>query len=243
MSFVSFGKTRHRSVLVAAIVALGALALLLAITGGELYSQDEPVTEIAADSYQFVGRIDQNGPEFTAYGYVYNMDGVAPTDLFSDGDPINSSEATAHFTYYASADLTSRGVITDATRAIFALDSVGEIVFYYHETPSASFEDPGSFMQGTAVTTATARLQDILTVQAPNRGLANGNGEFSVLSADAFTFDGNTVRLGRPGKSYRVSTLGDAVRTDPNIPQSSVLLAGDAIHIPFWEQFLPVTIE
>lgn len=243
MSFVSFGKTRKRSVLVAAIVAVGVLALLLAVTGEKLYSQDEPVSEVAANGYQFVGRIDQDGPEFTAYGYIYDTDGVAPADLFSDGDPINSSESTAHFTYYASASLTSRGVITDATRAIFALDSVGEIVYYYHETPSASFADPDSFTEGTPVTTATVRLQDILTVQAPNRGLAKGTGEISVLSADSFTFDGETVRFGRPGKSYRVSTFGDAVRTDPDIPLSSVLLAGDATHIPFWQQFLPVTID
>ena len=222
------------------IAALALAILLLLFTGQKLYSQGEAVTEIGSGTYQFVGRIDQEGLDFTSYGYVYDIEGVAPQALFSDADAVNASEATAHFTYYATAELTARAVITDSARAIFPLDSVGEITYYYQDSPSASFDDPQSFMQGTAVTTATVRMQDILTVQAPNRGLAVGNGVFSVMSAQPFTFAGETVRFGRQGKSYRISTMGDAVRTDPLIPESSVLLAGDAASVPFWQSFLPV---
>lgn len=222
-----------------AIAALGLAVLLLLVTGQELHSQGEAVTEIAADSYQFVGRIDQVGLDFTAYGYVYDIEGVAPEELFSDADAVNASEATARFTYYATAELTARAVITDSERAIFPLDSVGEITYYYQASPSASFDDPQSFSQGTPVTSATIRMQDILTVQAPNRGLAVGNGELSVSSAEPFTFGAETVRFGQPGKSYRISTMGDAIRTDPVTPESSVLLAGDAASTTFWQRFLP----
>lgn len=240
---IPFGVTRFRRLLWIGIAALGLPLLLLIGTGRELHSQGNTVTEIASDSFQFVGRIDQDGVDFVAYGYVYDIEGIDPQELFSDSDPINSSEETAHFTYYASAQLTSRAVLTDSVRAIFTLDSVGDITYYYQDSPAASFDDPQSFAQGTAVTTATVRLQDVLTVQAPNRGLAAGNGEISVSSAEPFTFGTETVRFGRQGRSYRVSTLGDAVRTDPDIPQSSVLLAGDAASFTFWQNFLPITEE
>lgn len=221
------------------LIVLAPILLLLA-TGQELHSQENEVTEISADNFQFAGRIDQDGLDFTGYGFIYDIEGIAPQELFSDSDAINGSEETAHFTYYATANLTSRAVVTDTERGIFALDSVGEITYYYQHSPSADFDDPDSFTEGTAVTTATISLQDILTVQAPNRGLAMSQGEITVLTAETFTFGADTVRFGRPDKTYRVSTTGDAVRTDPLIPQSSVLLAGDAAHIPFWQSFLPV---
>ncbi len=234
-----FGNISLRRLFWVGVIVLIPLLLLLA-GGQELHSQENQVAEIASENFQFAGRIDQDGAEFTAYGYLYDVEGIAPQELFSDSDPVNGSEETAHFTYHATANLTSRAVVTDAVRAIFALDSVGEITYYYQDSPAASFDDPDSFAQGTAVTTATISLQDILTVQAPNRGLAEGQGEITVLSTEPFTFDAETVQFGRPNKTYRVSTFGDAVRTEPTIPQSSVLLAGDAAHIPFWQSFLPV---
>lgn len=234
---------QSRRLLWVGIAALAVIVLLLVFTGQELYSQGESVSEIGSGSYQFVGRIDQEGINFTAYGYVYDIEGVAPEELFSDSDAVNASESTAHFTYYATAELTSRAVITDTNRAIFPLNSVGEITYYYQDSPSASFSDPQSFIQGTAVTTATIRMQDVLTVQAPNRGLAIGTGELSVSSTEPFTFGEDLVRFARPGKSYRISTMGDAIRTDPVTPESSVLLAGDAASAPFWQNFLPVIDE
>lgn len=240
---VPFGITHFRRLLWVGIAALVLPLLLLVATGQELHSQEESVTEISSDSHQFVGRIDQDGFDFVGYGYVYDIEGVAPDELFSDSNPLDTSETTAHFTYYASTELTSRAVVTDAVRSIFALDSVGEITYYYQESPAASFDDPQSFTQGTAVMTATIRLQDILTVQGPDRGLAVGNGEMSIVSTEPFTFGGETVRFGQSGKSYQISTQGDAVRTDANIPQSSVLLAGDATSVTWWQNFLPTVVE
>lgn len=237
MSTTKVGLIRIRRMFWVSVVTFGLLVLLSAATAQELRSQGTTVTEIGSGMYQFVGRIDQYGTQFTAYGYVYDIQGVSPDQLFSY--PSNPSETTAHFTYFATAMLSSRAVLTDAVRSIFALDSVGEITYHYQSSPSASFDDPQSFANGTAVTTATLQLQDILTVQGPNRGLANGSGEFAVLAADPFTFGSETVRFGHAGKVYRVSTFGDAVRTDSLIPQSSVLLAGNAVDLAMWQTFLP----
>jgi hypothetical protein len=237
MSTAHFVGIRVRRLLWVGIAVLGLLILLAAATAQPLSSQGYSLAEIGLDDYQFVGRIDQDGTEFIGYGYLYDVQGIPPTELFSN--PLNVSEATAHLTYYATATLSARAVITDAVRAIFALDSVGEVTYYYQSYPSASFDNPQSFAYGTAVTTAAVRFQDILSVQAPNRGRSVGNGEFAVTTAEAFSLGGEMVRFGRVGRVYQVSTLGDAVRTDPVIPQSSVLLAGNAVHSGFLQTFLP----
>ena len=223
---------RLRKPLRLGLITLGVLVLLSAATARQLQSQGNSVTEIGSGNYQFVGRIDQVGTQFTAYGYLYDIQGLSPHEVFED--PSNPAETTAHFTYYATATLSSRAVLADAVRSLFALDSVGEITFYYQATPEANFADPESFTNGAAVTTATVQLQDILTVTAPNRGLANGSGEFKVVTAAQFELGDETVRFGRPGNSWRVSTFGDAVRTDAIIPESSVLLAGDAFDSSAW---------
>jgi hypothetical protein len=129
--------------------------------------------------------------------------------------------------------------VTDAVRSIFALDSVGEITYYYQETPSASFDYPQSFASGTAVTSSSLHFQDVLSVQGPNHGLAVGNGEFTVLKAEPFTLGGESVRFGLAGKTYQVSTWGDAIRSDAIIPESSVLLAGSAVAPGGQQVYLP----
>ena len=225
---------RSRRILGAFVITL----VLVAIMGQTLYSQGSTAREVGTDKYQYAGRIDQDGLEFTGYGYIYDLQGLAPTALFSG--PYNPSEATAYFTYYATASLTSRAVVTDAVRGIFALDSVGEITFYYQSSPSADFGNPESFANGTPIATATIGFQDILSVQEPNRGLSIGNGQFSTWTSEPFTFGAETLRFGHPGTVYQISTFGDALRTDPTIPQSSVLLAGNARRLNFLQQvFLP----
>jgi len=225
---------RSRRIIGAFVIALG----LVVIMGQTLYSQGSTAREVGTDTYQYAGRIDQDGPEFIGYGYIYDMQGLAPTALFSD--PYSPSEATAYFTYYATATLTSRAVVTDTVRGIFALDSVGEITFYYQSSPSAAFDSPESFANGTPIATAAMNFQDILSVQEPNRGISTGNGEFSMWTSEPFTFGAETLRFGHPGIVYQISSFGDALRTDPIIPQSSVLLAGNARRLSFLQQvFMP----
>jgi hypothetical protein len=226
-----------RKVLLSAGMTLALVSLLLIAASQTLSSKEVTVTGIGMGSYQFAGRIDQDGLAFVGYGYLYDVQGIAPQALFSD--PLNPSESTAYLTYYATATLSSRAVVTDSTRGIFALDSVGEITYYHQATPTASFDNPASFAYGTPVTTATVRFQDVLSVQGANRGLAAGNGEFAMLTAEEFTLGGQTVRLGLPGRAYQVSTWGDAVRTEAVIPQSSVLLAGSAVASPTRQTYLP----
>ena len=233
---------RFRKLLVMGAVAIGLVALLLVASGQQVSTQATTGTEIGvggpgANAYQYAGHIDQDGASFTGYGYVYDVEGLSTTELFTD--PINTSPATAHITYYATATLTSRAVVTDATRAIFALDSVGQITFYYQSAPTADWPSPSSFANGTPIATASISFQDILNVQAPNRGISVGNGEFTVETVTPFDFDGNTLVFTRPGLTYRIFTTGEGLRTDALIPQSSVLLAGNAVTPGLWQMYLP----
>ena len=239
---IRIGMVDFRRLVGVGVLALALLALLLAATGWQLSSQDNGAREVGVgvpgtSGYRFAGRIDQEGAAFTGYGYLYDVQGLNPNELFAD--PINTSETTAHFTYYATATLTARAVVTDAVRGIFALDSVGLITFYYHLTPTASFDDPLSFAAGTPIATASLRFQDILNVQSPNRGVAEGHGEFATQTAEPFTFGNETLRFGQVGLVHRVSTFGEGLRTNPVIPRSSVLLAGDAVNTGFRQTFMP----
>jgi hypothetical protein len=173
--------------------------------------------------YEFVGRVDQNGFAFTGYGYVSYLRGLNNDQIFSN--PLSPSEGTAHFTYYATATLTSRAVIS----SVFALDSAGPITFYYQATPSADFNNPQSFAAGTPIATGVIRYQNILSVQAPNQGVSTGIGEFVQETAYPFTLGGGTYQFGQPGLVERMTTFGEATRLDALIPKSFVVLAGNAV--------------
>jgi hypothetical protein len=176
------------------------------------------------NAFEFIGRIDQNGADFTGYGYLTQIKDLSYAQIYTN--PAAASEDTARFTYVATATLTSRAVLTD----VFTIDSQGTITFYFNESPpDRSFDNSASFASGTPIATASIRYQDILLVQAPNKGLASGVSEATQLDATAFTLDGQSYQFGYPDLLYRYSTIGNGTRVDPGPPISYVLLAGNAV--------------
>jgi hypothetical protein len=121
-----------------------------------------------------VGRVDQDGANFIGYGYMNYISGLASSQVFSD--PINHTDTTAHFTYYATATLTARSVIS----GVFTLDTAGVLAIYYNPAPQATFKNPASFAAGTLIAQYTLRNQDILNVQGPNLGIATGFGDLEI---------------------------------------------------------------
>lgn len=226
------GALSLNKLLLTATLAAGLFTLLFVATNWPLLSKSDSVTEVEVsipevNGYEFIGRIDQNGADFTGYGYLYSIDGLEAMDLFSN--PLLGDETTARFTYYATATLSARAILTDADRGIFALDSVGTISFYYQPTPSATFSNPLSFAGGTQIAVAEMRYQDILNVQGPNRGIAVGNGEFTIVSSTPFSIGAESYVFGSPGQIHYVSTFGEGRRTNAVVPISSVLMAGNAV--------------
>lgn len=192
------------------------------------------------NAVEYVGRVDQDGGNFTSYGYLTHISGLTDTLLFSGTFPL-VNETNARFTFYTTATLTSRYVIS----SVFVVDSVGTTVYYYNPSGGAHFGDPASFAIGQPIVTATVRAQNILNVQAPNVGVSTNFGEFTQMGAGSFVLNGSTYQLGRVGLMERLFSTGEGVRTNAVIPQSFTVLSGNAIvtGLPGQQLFLPLVIR
>jgi hypothetical protein len=183
------------------------------------------VSTSGQNAFEFIGRIDQTDFNFAGHGYLTYIKDLNNAQIYTD--PANPSEDTAQFTYVANATLTSRAVLSD----VFVIDSAGTITFYFNPNPpDRTFGDVTAFATGTPIATASIRYQDILLVQAANKGIATGAGEVTQLTATAFTLGGQEYQFGAPQTIYRYSTIGNGTRTNLANPLTSfVLLAGNAV--------------
>ena len=120
--------------------------------------------------------------------------------------------------------LTARSVIS----SVFILDSVGTTTFHFDENPygATRFDNPSSFQTGAPVATFSGRYQDILNVQRPNLGIANGMGELTQLTAQPFVLVAQTYRLGQGGLAERLWFAGEGARTDAITPRSFTVGGG-----------------
>lgn len=196
----------------------GAAALLLIATGGIGCGGDSDDDEggSADNAIEFVGRIDQVATNFTGYGYVTHLEGVDGADLTSEGGS-EISEKDARITYLFKVKLASRAVVGK----VFALDVEGTVSFYLDDDPGASFSDPESFAQGEEIAKAHLRVQNSVTVYAPNQGIADASGELDFDRAESFDLGGNEVSLDDQGERQRLTLAGRGVRTDALLPSSN----------------------
>jgi hypothetical protein len=181
------------------------------------------VAEPGATAFEFIGRLDQEGAEFRAYGYVTFVRGLPDALLFTD--PANRSEATARLTFTASATMTGRTILGN----IFVVDAAGELQVHVQASPAGNFERPASFAGPSPVAVIGMRIQNILNVQAPDQGIATGETDSTQQSATPFTLAGMPYTFGRTGLRSRISFTGQGTRTDANLPRSFILLAGNAV--------------
>jgi hypothetical protein len=231
------------------LVALAGIALALALfLSSRLLSPAAPPpgTEVGVppggqNAFEFVGRADQDGSKFVSYGYLTRINGLAQSMLFTTSNPLSTTETTARFTYYATATLLTRNVIS----GVFVLDSVGMEVIYLNETAGARFSNPASFTSGTPIFTATIHYQDILNVQAPNQGIANGFGEVTQTGIAPFTLGGQTYHLGRQDLMLRTTTIGEGTRTDPLTPKAFIILSGNSVvsGLPAQQLYVPLALR
>lgn len=193
---------------------------------------DVGAPRVGRTAFEFTARIDQQGGRFDIHGYVTYLHNLDTQLLFTD--PITHSEATARITISGTTNLTSRSILSN----VFNVDSVGTITFYFDEDEGASFDDLDSFARGTAIGTANAQLQNILTVTGPDTGIANGGGELLHTAATPFTLDGTEYRLGRPGLVERVNFTGGGVRFVPEPPVAIIAIGGNGMVVGF-DTFVP----
>jgi hypothetical protein len=179
------------------------------------------VAPIGRNSVEFVGIVDQNGLDFTYYGYLTYIAGITDTLLFTD--PISHTEKTARFTFYGSATMTGRAIVNN----LFNLNASGVITYYFDETQGADFANPSSFRRGVAIASATTRFQNVLVVTAPDTGIANGVAELTQTSATPFVLAGQSHQLGRNLMEQRFTYNGFGNRLEPTTPRAVIVIAAN----------------
>ena len=217
-SRISRRQVMTASAVVAGVGLASVPARAEAGTGGEAVSLGATGTT----TVEFRGRVVQSGSSgqsFTSFGYLIRASHADDSGLF-DGTPL--SEATALLTAYATGDLQARTV----DMSVHALDIVGTMTVYQRKQPGASFDDPSSFRVGTPVARYDMRLQDVLTVFAPDTGLPTLTGDMLQTAAHALSGPLAGQTFGRRGTRLRFFATGLGHRTDP-APNAQLEIAGN----------------
>jgi len=219
----------RREAIIGALTAGGPLVFLLGASEASVAQTpagahgELGVAPAGVNAFNLIGTIDQNGSAFSAYGYLSDIAGLDPSLAFSD--PSSPGEATAHFTFNASTQLSSRTVL----QSLFLVTSSGQMNFFYNPSPAGDFSNSSSFAQGSNIGTGSLVFQSIINVQAQNQGIETGVGTLSQLSPNPFSIAGQSYSLGRTGMSLRLSITGSGQRTDPITPKATIAIAGFAL--------------
>jgi hypothetical protein len=157
-----------------------------------------PVREQA---FALVGRSVYAGDSVQMFGYLTDVIGLEPAQVFTDALP---SVQTARFTYVGEIPLTSSGSRGDVTE--FAGE--GTITIFYDEDAGAGWDDPGSFADGEPVAEFSLSLRDTLQLQAPAVGVVVGDERYRQEVAGEIVIGGEPYRFGQAGIEGRLRTVG-----------------------------------
>jgi hypothetical protein len=69
----------------------------------------------------------------------------------------------------------------------------------------------------------------VVTVYAPDSGIATSTGEFELEDSSSFDLGGEAASIGDSGDSYRVTLTGRGTRTDALIPEANFDFAGQLV--------------
>ena len=168
---------------------------------------------------EYIGVIQQNGPSFSTLGYLTYVNGLSPTDLYTD--PNAPGASTARFTFSGSASLESRANVGTVTQ----LSAVGPVAIYFNEYGGASFDNPSSFASGTEIATFDTRISNILVVIAPDQGVSSAISDATQQTAHRFMLDGKWLQFGHPQLMQHVTFFGGATRSQAEPPVSTTQFA------------------
>jgi len=181
------------------------------------------VSQQGGTASEYIGVIQQEGPGFTAIGYLTSIQGIEAASLFTD--PAIRTAATARFTFTSSATAVSNSNLGAVTQ----IGAVGTMKIYFNPSGGADFASPDSFAQGTEIAALDARFHNILSVIAPNTGVADATIDATQKTAQAFNLDGREVRFGHPQLRERMTLSGKATRSQAVPPVSTTEFAAAAV--------------
>jgi hypothetical protein len=212
----------------AAASGLSALPATDAAAQGTTRSRAVGAPATGRTAMEFVGRIDQNGVNFVAYGFFTFLDGLERKHLFTTlSDP--RSESAARFTFHATASLVQRSIIDER---VFVVDVNGTLNHYFQNTPGATFADPATFARGTRIARSSLRFQNALSTIAANEGIPTLEGPMvQETKSGRFPLAGKNRRFGHKGLRTHVYATGRGTRTEATAPLVSLSIAGNAIVI------------
>ncbi len=219
------GRVSRRALLAGGGAAVAGLSLggARAAAAGRAPRGQVGVAPENEDALELLIKIEQAGADFTTYGYVTRIAGLADSALFSGHG--GRDETTARFTFHSVTHMTGRSI----NEPIHALQVSGPLSIYLQRTPGADFAHPASFKAGKLIASYDGEFQSIVNVTAPAKGIETLTGSLVQKSAPRFTLAGSGHVLGAVGLRHRVTATGDGTLLEPTEPRAVLLLAGNIV--------------
>jgi hypothetical protein len=175
------------------------------------------------NAMELVFRVAQVGGEFTTYGYVTEIAGLARAALFTSAR--RRDDRTARFTVHSLTTMRSRSIV----EGVHALHVTGPLDIYVRPDGGAAFARPNSFRQGELIASYDGEFQSVVSVTSPRRGIEALTGALRQSRAERFTFLGESRILGRRGLGLRVDATGTGRLLEPKQPRAALVLAGTVV--------------
>jgi hypothetical protein len=222
----------RRDVLKGSIGTAAAVPLAVASTRLPVLAQDSDGTEVAAapagrNNWEFVATVHQRGFEFQFYGFLTRVDGIDPSLLFTNTDPANRGPGDARLTMFGEVSATSRSIL----EPLFNVNGEGVFGIHYSESGGATFDDPASFQAGTLIASGPAIIQSVITVIAPQTGLATGYGDLMLETAETFSIGDVSFQFRTGEPLSRLGYTGQGTLLDPELPESMIAVVGHAASV------------
>jgi hypothetical protein len=196
------------------IRALACIAMMLLSTTARGADEAAPGTFLG---YEFVGQVLNTSPsQSLQYGYLSRVSGLDTVSTQAIG-PV--SESTALLTFYN--DTATQQVINNGP--IRLIDRTGSTTIYFNASGGGDFGNPDSFRAGNPIQTCNLRHQVVIDTSI---GYFTANFEMTVTSARLFQINGNTYRLGNPGRVYHWSVYGKLTQQGPPSAQIAGFASG-----------------
>ena len=197
-----------------------------------------------ANSLELLGRINQNGAQLNAFGYLTRITGLSDSKLFTEprgikfDDPDSTTPSTARFTFRASATIKA---LSATDKVITALGN-GALNLYYQANGGAEFDDHGSFSSGKNIGKYKVAFQNNLVTSGPGAGGGPGpspggeatlylTGKLNQNKASSFKVGGKKTVVGKKGLDLRLEALGNGELLDAGPPTSKMFIVGSLVAI------------
>jgi hypothetical protein len=178
-------------------------------------------------AFEFAATVHQRGFEFEIYGFLTRVAGAEPSLLFATGDPTGRNAEFARLTLHGRVAATSRSIIGQ----VFNVNGEGELSVYLAERGVATPEAPEFFQTGAPVATFGTRIQNIVSVYAPQQGIQQGYGDAVIQSSEPFRIGDVQYQFASNNQTLRMTYSGIGSLLDPDLPESMVHVVGNALSL------------